>query len=111
LSHLLGSDVLDRALTERTEANRALFEAESERLARLCHRMAERFARGGRLIALGRSPAARSDARPVAVEFVHPVRAVRSWSRLSWRSSPATSSSVSARTPIPPSHSLESVAP
>ena len=35
--------------------------------------MAERFARGGRLIALGRSPAARSDARHVAVEFVHPV--------------------------------------
>ena len=73
MSHLLGSDVLDRALTERTEANRAFFEAESERLARLCHRMAERFARGGRLIALGRSPAARSDARHVAVEFVHPV--------------------------------------
>lgn len=35
--------------------------------------MAERFARGGRLIALGTSPAARSDARHVAVEFVHPV--------------------------------------
>ena len=35
--------------------------------------MAERFARGGRLIALGSSPAARSDARHVAVEFVHPV--------------------------------------
>ena len=35
--------------------------------------MAERFARGGRLIAVGRSPAARSDARHVAVEFVHPV--------------------------------------
>ena len=35
--------------------------------------MAERFARGGRLLALGVSPAARSDARHVAVEFVHPV--------------------------------------
>jgi D-sedoheptulose 7-phosphate isomerase len=69
----LGSDVLDRALVERTQANRVFFEGESERLARLCHRMAERFARGGRLIALGRSPAARSDARHVAVEFVHPV--------------------------------------
>ena len=43
------------------------------RIARLCHRMAERFARGGRLIALGSSPAARSDVRHVAVEFVHPV--------------------------------------
>ena len=46
---------------------------EAERLARLCHLMAERFARGGRLVAFGRSPAARSDARHVAVEFVHPV--------------------------------------
>ena len=35
--------------------------------------MAERFARGGRLIAAGLSPAARSDVRHVAVEFVHPV--------------------------------------
>ena len=35
--------------------------------------MAERFARGGRLLALGGSPQARSDARHVAVEFVHPV--------------------------------------
>ncbi len=42
-------------------------------LARLCHLMAERFARGGRLIALGATPSARSDARHVAVEFVHPV--------------------------------------
>ena len=57
----------------RTRANEAFFTAEAERIARLCHRMAERFARGGRLIALGTSPAARSDARHVAVEFVHPV--------------------------------------
>src|SRR5204862_4179940 len=35
--------------------------------------MAERFAREGRLVACGTSPAARSDARHVAVEFVHPV--------------------------------------
>jgi len=60
-------------LSERTEANARFFGGESERLARLCHLMAERFARGGRLIAFGRSPAARSDARHVAVEFVHPV--------------------------------------
>ena len=57
----------------RTEAGRAFFEREADRLARCCHRMAERFARGGRLIALGATPAARSDARHVAVEFVHPV--------------------------------------
>ncbi len=60
-------------LAERTEANRSFFAAEAERVARLCHRMAERFARGGRLVAFGRGPAARSDARHVAVEFVHPV--------------------------------------
>jgi D-sedoheptulose 7-phosphate isomerase len=64
---------LDELLERRTEANRAFFAAESERLARLCHLMAERFARGGRLVSVGSSPAARSDARHVAVEFVHPV--------------------------------------
>jgi D-sedoheptulose 7-phosphate isomerase len=66
-------DALDALLDRRTEANRAFFAEHAERLARLCHRMAERFARGGRLIALGGTPAARSDARHVAVEFVHPV--------------------------------------
>jgi D-sedoheptulose 7-phosphate isomerase len=60
-------------LERRTEANARFFGAEAERIARLCHRMAERFARGGRLLALGRSPSARSDVRHVAVEFVHPV--------------------------------------
>ena len=77
MTNVLGSDVLtsrlEAALAERTQANAEFFEAEAERLARVCHRMAERFARGGRLIAFGRSPAARSDARHVAVEFVHPV--------------------------------------
>jgi D-sedoheptulose 7-phosphate isomerase len=69
----LRTGVVERALEDRTRANRTFFDAEAERLARLCHRMAERFARGGRLIAFGRSPAARSDTRHVAVEFVHPV--------------------------------------
>ena len=73
MNQALAAGVIERALAARTEANRLFFEAEADRLARLCHRMAERFARGGRLIALGRSPAARSDARHVAVEFVHPV--------------------------------------
>ena len=57
----------------RLAAGDGFFEGEAERIARLCHRMAERFARGGRLFALGATPAARSDARHVAVEFVHPV--------------------------------------
>ena len=73
MTQLLGSGVVERALDDRTHANRAFFGSEAERLARLCHRMAERFARGGRLVAFGRSPSARSDARHVAVEFVHPV--------------------------------------
>jgi D-sedoheptulose 7-phosphate isomerase len=64
---------LDALLAERTEANRRYFAAEADRIARLCREMAERFDRGGRLLALGVSPAARSDARHVAVEFVHPV--------------------------------------
>jgi D-sedoheptulose 7-phosphate isomerase len=69
----LRTDIVERALADRTRANRDFFETEAERLARLCHKMAERFARGGRLIAFGRSPGARSDVRHVAVEFVHPV--------------------------------------
>jgi D-sedoheptulose 7-phosphate isomerase len=72
-----GSDVLatrvDDLLAARTDANREFFEREADELARCCHRMAERFARGGRLVAIGRSPTARSDVRHVAVEFVHPV--------------------------------------
>lgn len=67
------SDRVRAALARRTEANALFFKAEAERTSRLCHRMAERFARDGRLVALGASAAARSDARHVAVEFVHPV--------------------------------------
>jgi D-sedoheptulose 7-phosphate isomerase len=61
------------AVDERTAANERFFADEAERLARLCHRMAERFASGSRLVAIGESAAARSDVRHVAVEFVHPV--------------------------------------
>jgi D-sedoheptulose 7-phosphate isomerase len=69
----LSSELIDELLARRTAANLAYFEAEAEPLARLCHRMAERFARGGRLVALGLSPGARSDVRHVTVEFAHPV--------------------------------------
>jgi D-sedoheptulose 7-phosphate isomerase len=65
--------ITDAALARRLEVGEAFFGAEADRIARLCHRMAERFARGGRLIALGRTATARSDVRHVAVEFVHPV--------------------------------------
>jgi D-sedoheptulose 7-phosphate isomerase len=64
---------LDELLAARTAANAAFFEREAERIARLCRLLAERFARGGRLVAMGESAQARSDVRHVAVEFVHPV--------------------------------------
>ncbi|HEY1853673.1 MAG TPA: SIS domain-containing protein [Solirubrobacterales bacterium] len=70
---VVASERIGELLALRTAANRAHFEANAETLARLCHRMAERFARGGRLVAAGVSPGARSDVRHVTVEFVHPV--------------------------------------
>ncbi len=56
-----------------SELGTAFLSAEAERIARLCHQMAERFGDGGRLVAFGASPQARSDVRHVTVEFVHPV--------------------------------------
>jgi D-sedoheptulose 7-phosphate isomerase len=70
---MAGARPRESAGLTRSEAGARFFEAEAERIARLCHAMAERFAAGGRLIAVGETPAARSDARHVAVEFVHPV--------------------------------------
>ena len=64
---------LEERLALRTDANARFFAAEAERVARLCLACAERFAAGGRLIAAGATPVARSDVRHVAVEFVHPV--------------------------------------
>ncbi len=58
---------------ERTEVNERFFATEAERIAELSLRLAERFLRGGRLLAVGVSPQDRSDAHHVAVEFVHPV--------------------------------------
>jgi D-sedoheptulose 7-phosphate isomerase len=62
------------ATAQRRRAGEALFDEDgANRLARLCHRMAERFARDGRLVAIGLTAQARSDVRHIAVEFVHPV--------------------------------------
>jgi D-sedoheptulose 7-phosphate isomerase len=69
LTNALGTS----AAEARVREGERYFAAVAEPLAALCHRMSERFGRGGRLLALGRSPQARSDARHVAVEFVHPV--------------------------------------
>jgi D-sedoheptulose 7-phosphate isomerase len=63
--------VADRLLA-RNAFSRALFEREADRLARACEEMAQRFLRGGRLLAFGRGAAA-TDAQHVSVEFVHPV--------------------------------------
>lgn len=48
------------------------FAREAPRLADGCRQMAERFLRGGRLVAFGRGAYA-TDAQHVSVEFVHPV--------------------------------------
>ena len=61
------------AAGRRSAASEEFFGAHAEPIARLCHMMAERFARGGRLLAFGEDPVERSDAHHVAVEFVHPV--------------------------------------
>jgi D-sedoheptulose 7-phosphate isomerase len=77
VSHATSTDRVrahvERRLGERHDANERFFAAEAGRIAELCHRAAERFARGGRLLAVGCSATARSDVRHVAVEFVHPV--------------------------------------
>ena len=65
--------LLEHRLAQRQAVNERYFEGHAAAIARLCHRLAERFARDGRLIAIGLSPAARSDVRHIAVEFVHPV--------------------------------------
>ena len=64
---------VDAFIARRTEAGERFFGAEAERIALLCRELAERFTRGGRLVAIGDTPQAWSDAHHVAVEFVHPV--------------------------------------
>jgi len=63
--------VAERLLARNAVSHR-LFDREAERLARACEEMAQRFLRGGRLLAFGRGASA-TDAQHVAVEFVHPV--------------------------------------
>lgn len=67
---------LKTLVTARFERSMAVsenfFKLESNRVAQACREMAQRFHRGGRLLAFGAGAAA-SDAQHVAVEFVHPV--------------------------------------
>jgi D-sedoheptulose 7-phosphate isomerase len=64
---------VDRILAIRAKAGEEFFEAEADHIAHVCRLLAERFARGGRLLAIAASPQGWSDAHHVAVEFVHPV--------------------------------------
>jgi D-sedoheptulose 7-phosphate isomerase len=63
-------------ISERLLARNRIFEdffsREAPRLAAVSQEMAERFLRGGRLLAFGRGACA-TDAQHVSVEFVHPV--------------------------------------
>jgi D-sedoheptulose 7-phosphate isomerase len=59
-------------LLERNRLCEEFFAHEAPRLARASREMADRFLRGGRLLAFGRGPYA-TDAQHVSVEFVHPV--------------------------------------
>jgi D-sedoheptulose 7-phosphate isomerase len=63
---------VEELLLARNQVSAAFFPRESARLAAACQAMAERFLRGGRLLAFGRDQYA-TDAQHVAVEFVHPV--------------------------------------
>ncbi len=71
-SLLSPSRIVEEALLARNAASAAFFAHEAEPLAAACREMAERFLRGGRLLAFGRGACA-TDAQHVAVEFVHPV--------------------------------------
>ena len=63
---------IEQRLLARNEIIETFFARETLRLAEACREMAERFQRGGRLLAFGRGPYA-TDAQHVSVEFVHPV--------------------------------------
>ena len=65
-------ELIGRQMLVRNQASAVFFEREAEPLARICSLMAERFIRGGRLLAFGAGHAV-SDAQHIAVEFVHPV--------------------------------------
>jgi D-sedoheptulose 7-phosphate isomerase len=63
---------IEERLLLRNEIFESFFSREARPLAAACREMAERFLRGGRLLALGRGSYS-TDAQHVSVEFVHPV--------------------------------------
>jgi D-sedoheptulose 7-phosphate isomerase len=64
--------LIEARLLARNRLSGPFFERHGERLARAARCMAERFGRGGRLLAFGRRQYA-TDAQHIEVEFVHPV--------------------------------------
>ncbi|MFP5353191.1 MAG: SIS domain-containing protein [Actinomycetota bacterium] len=68
----VGSDFVRDQYALRQEMVTSFFSAEAGAIAHLCHAMARRFARAGKLIAFGAGAAA-TDAQHLSVEFVHPV--------------------------------------
>ncbi|MEO6196330.1 MAG: SIS domain-containing protein [Thermoanaerobaculia bacterium] len=64
--------LVEELLLARNRVSAAFFPREAARLATASQAMAERFLRGGRLLAFGQGQYA-TDAQHVAVEFVHPV--------------------------------------
>jgi D-sedoheptulose 7-phosphate isomerase len=80
----------------RVAAGRALAD-DAELVARACHDMARRFARGGKLVVFGSGSAA-TDAQHLAVEFVHPVIVgKRAFPALSLTADVATLTGVASR--------------
>ncbi len=67
-----GAEFVAERFAERNRVSARFFPTEGARLAKACQAMAERFLRGGRLLAFGRGHYA-TDAQHVSVEFVHPV--------------------------------------
>src|SRR5450755_3751037 len=67
----LSTQIAERLML-RNQIIGGFFSREARNLALACREMAERFLRGGRLLAFGRGPYS-TDAQHVSVEFVHPV--------------------------------------
>src|SRR5579863_1852134 len=63
---------ISERLLERNQLLEDFFAQHAHSLALACQEMAQRFLRGGRLLAFGRGPSS-TDAQHVSVEFVHPV--------------------------------------
>ncbi|MBA3658600.1 MAG: SIS domain-containing protein [Gemmatimonadales bacterium] len=66
------SATIETRIRSRNDLFQRFFAEEAPRLATASRDMAERFLRGGRLLAFGRGACA-TDAQHVSVEFVHPV--------------------------------------